>query len=77
VTGHALTIAADGTVNADAVADTILIEGTAKGTLLAESRMTLKQTANVTGDIQAPILTVVDGATIKGKVAAGTRKPAA
>jgi cytoskeletal protein CcmA (bactofilin family) len=78
VSGHALTISADGTLNADAVADTILVEGTAKGTLLAESRMTLKNTANVTGDIQAPILTVLDGATIKGKVAAGTRKkPAA
>ena len=74
VTGHPLTITADGTLNADAVADTILVEGTAKGTLTAESRMTLQHTANVTGEITAPVLTVMEGAQIRGKVATGSRK---
>ena len=74
INGHLLTVTSEGTLNADAVADTILIEGTAKGNLKAESRMTLRNTANVTGEIHSPVLMVVEGATIKGKVVTGARK---
>jgi len=76
VNGHALTITQDGNLNADATADTILIEGTAKGHLNATSRMTLRASSTVTGDILTPTLSVAEGATIQGKVDAGSRKPA-
>ena len=76
VNGHPLTITAEGTLLADAEADTILVEGTAKGSLTAKSRMTLRNTANVTGEIHAPVLAVAEGATIQGKVDAGTSKKA-
>ena len=74
VNGHSLTITAEGTVRADAIADVILVEGTAAGSLTAQSRMTLRNTANVTGEIHAPILEVAEGATIQGKVDAGARR---
>lgn len=74
VSGGALTVTAEGTLNADAKADTILVEGTAKGTLTAATRVTLRNTANVTGEIHAPVLAVAEGATIHGKINTGGRK---
>jgi cytoskeletal protein CcmA (bactofilin family) len=76
VKGHPLTITAEGRVQADVVADIILVEGTAKGSLTAESRMTLQATAHVTGEMHAPVLSVAEGATLEGKVNAGPRKKA-
>jgi cytoskeletal protein CcmA (bactofilin family) len=76
VNGHALTITREGNLNADATADTILIEGSAKGRLSASSRMTLQSSSTVTGDILAPALFIAEGATIHGRVEAGARKPA-
>ena len=76
VNGHELTITQEGAVNADASADSILIEGKAKGTLRASTRMTLKSTSTVTGEIQAPTLSIAEGATIQGRVEAGGRKKA-
>ena len=74
IKGHPLTVTADGTLNAEAKADTILVEGTVTRSLTAESRMTLRATANVSGEIQAPILSVAEGAKLQGKVSAGPRK---
>jgi cytoskeletal protein CcmA (bactofilin family) len=75
VNGHSLTITAEGNLNADATADTILIEGTAKGNLFATTRMTLRASSTVTGEILAPSVSIDEGATIQGRVEAGTRKP--
>jgi cytoskeletal protein CcmA (bactofilin family) len=74
VNGHSLTITAEGNLNADATADNILIEGTAKGHLCATTRMTLRASSTVTGDIVAPALSVAEGAKIQGRVEAGSRK---
>ena len=74
VTGHALTVTVEGTLNADATADTILVEGAVKGSLTATTRMTLKSTATVEGEIHTPALSVADGATIQGRVTAGAGK---
>jgi cytoskeletal protein CcmA (bactofilin family) len=76
VNGHSLTITREGNLNADATADTILIEGTAKGRLSAASRMTLEASSTVTGDILAPALLIAEGATIHGRVEAGPKKSA-
>jgi cytoskeletal protein CcmA (bactofilin family) len=74
VKGHPVTVAPEGTLNADAKADSMLVEGAATGSLTAESRLTLRATANVTGEIHAPVLSVAEGAKLQGKVAAGARK---
>jgi cytoskeletal protein CcmA (bactofilin family) len=74
VNGHPLTITAEGTLNADAMADAILVEGTVTGSLIAKSRMTLRNASKVTGEIHSPVLAVEEGATIQGKVDAGSRK---
>jgi cytoskeletal protein CcmA (bactofilin family) len=76
INGHQLTITEDGTVNADATAETILIEGRAKGNLRAATRLILKSNSNVTGEIHAPTLSIAEGARIQGRVEAGTRKAA-
>jgi cytoskeletal protein CcmA (bactofilin family) len=76
VNGHPLTITQDGNVSADAAADTILIEGTAKGKLNATTRLALRATANVTGEIFAPILSVAEGAVVHARIDTGSRKGA-
>ena len=74
VKGHALTITQEGNVIADAAADTILIEGTAKGKLNATTRMTLMATSTVSGEIHAPGLSVAEGAIVHAKIDTGARK---
>jgi cytoskeletal protein CcmA (bactofilin family) len=74
ITGHGLTITSDGNIKADATAETILIEGSANGRLTATTRMTLKDTSVVSGEIHAPALAVAEGATIQGKIDTGNAK---
>ena len=68
VAEHALSITADGRLDADAMADTIAIEGTAKGRLQATTRMTLRETATVIGEIVSPSVSMAEGATVQGKI---------
>ena len=63
-------------VDADAAADTIVIDGTAKGRLHANTRITLRETATVNGEISAPALSVAEGATVHGRIDTGLRKAA-
>ena len=74
VTGHVLSITAEGRVEADVVAETIVIEGTAKGRLRATTRMTVHESATVVGEIVAPALAVAEGATVQGRIDSGSRK---
>ena len=73
VNGHALTITKHGQVDANAVADTIVIEGTVKGRLNANTRVTVRETATVVGEIFTPALAVAEGATIQGRIKTGSR----
>jgi cytoskeletal protein CcmA (bactofilin family) len=77
VSGHTLTITAEGVIQADATADTILIDGSANGCLTAVTRMTLRDTSTVSGEIHAPTLSVAEGAKIQGRIVAGGKKPPA
>jgi cytoskeletal protein CcmA (bactofilin family) len=77
INGHELTITSDGTVNADITAETILVEGRAKGSLRAATRLILKSGSTVSGELHAPTLSIAEGASIQGKVDAGGRKAAA
>jgi cytoskeletal protein CcmA (bactofilin family) len=65
--GHMLTIEAGAHVSADVAAAEIVIAGTVSGTLIAEERIALRAGAEVDGELQAPRLSVEDGARLNGK----------
>ncbi|MGH9141603.1 MAG: bactofilin family protein [Vicinamibacterales bacterium] len=75
---HSLTIGAGASVEADLVAQTIVVSGAVKGNILASVKVDLHSTASVTGDITAPVLLMAEGAVVTGKVdsAGRTRSPA-
>ena len=74
VTGHVLSIAPEGQVDADLVADTIVIDGMVKGRLRATTRLTVRETATVIGEIVAPALAVAEGAMVQGRIDSGSRQ---
>jgi cytoskeletal protein CcmA (bactofilin family) len=65
---HNLTIGDGATIKADLVAQTVTISGTVTGNVMATTKVDVKKSASVTGDITAPLLTVADGAVITGSV---------
>lgn len=74
---HSLTIRNGASVQADLVAETIVVSGSVTGNVLASVKVDLHATASVTGDITAPLLLMADGAVVTGKVdAAGKRSGA-
>jgi cytoskeletal protein CcmA (bactofilin family) len=76
VSGHPLTVTTAAQIDADVLAHTIVVGGSIKGTLSAEERVVLEQTATLTGDLSAPNVTVHDGAVLHGRFEiAGRRKP--
>ena len=66
VIGHTLTVNAGAEVIADIQARTIEVSGRVLGALSAEARIELSRTADVDGELTAPVLLVVDGATFQG-----------
>src|SRR5580765_1096851 len=70
---HSLTIGAGASVEADLVAQTIVVSGAVKGNVLATVKVDLHETASVTGDIEAPLIVMADGATVTGRVDAAGR----
>jgi cytoskeletal protein CcmA (bactofilin family) len=65
---HSLTIGAGASVQADLLAQTIVISGAVAGNVHASVRVDLHATASVSGDIAAPVILMADGATVTGKV---------
>jgi len=74
VDGHALTIAPGGQVNANIVAQEIVVGGDVKGQLEARSRIVVRETAKVEGDLNAPSVSIADGAQVRGRVQTAERK---
>ena len=68
VKGHTLTVMADAHVNATITADTIVIGGAVNGHVLGGARIVVGNTANVDGDLSAPVISLADGATVHGRV---------
>lgn len=54
-------------VNANIEGDDITISGTVTGNIKASTRLSIIAPANVTGDIQAPVLGISEGALFNGK----------
>jgi cytoskeletal protein CcmA (bactofilin family) len=63
-----LTIGAGGTVRANVEAQLVVIEGTIEGDVRAEKSVSVKETAHMTGNITAPSVTILQGATFNGSV---------
>ena len=76
VKGHALTVSADAHVKATLTADTIIVGGAVKGSLVASARIVVRETATIEGDLSAPAIGLADGATVHGRVET-TKRPAA
>ena len=68
LTGHSLTIDDAGHVNADVLADAVIISGHVTGSLVAATRIVVRESAVIDGHLSAPVLSVEDGAQICGKV---------
>ena len=71
---HSLTIGAGASVEANLVAQTILISGAVAGNVNASVKVDLQPTASVNGDIVSPVIAMADGAVVTGKVDVAGRK---
>lgn len=66
-TGH-LRVAAQGVVDGNLAARTVVVSGTVQGDILAGETIQLETSATVEGNITAPRIRIADGATFEGKV---------
>ena len=69
---HDLTIGSDAAVKADLLGKTITISGTVVGNVKAVDKVDLKASGSVLGDIITPKFAMADGASVTGKVKAGS-----
>jgi cytoskeletal protein CcmA (bactofilin family) len=65
---HSLTIGPGAAIQADLMAQRIIISGAVTGNIIASAIVDLRATGSVEGDIITPRLVMADGATIRGKV---------
>jgi cytoskeletal protein CcmA (bactofilin family) len=74
VVGHALTIAEGGKATATLQASTIVVSGEVNGTLFANDKIVVSETAVIEADLTAPAVRVADGARVQGRIDTGDRK---
>jgi cytoskeletal protein CcmA (bactofilin family) len=60
-----------GQLSAEINGGAVFVEGKVKGNITASERLTLEATSNVSGDLTATKLVVIEGATVVGKVNIG------
>jgi cytoskeletal protein CcmA (bactofilin family) len=78
IPGHALTIHDAGRVNADVQADAVIVSGHVNGSLVATTRIAIRATAVIDGDLCAPVVKVEEGAELRGRLdIEGTKNAAA
>jgi cytoskeletal protein CcmA (bactofilin family) len=71
-----LIIGEHGVVEAHVLGVTVVVRGKLVGTIIASERIELKESARVTGDVEAPIITVDEGAHLDGRCRMTKEKPA-
>jgi cytoskeletal protein CcmA (bactofilin family) len=71
---HNLTIGSGAQVTADLVAKSVTISGKVKGNVTGMSKVELKATGSVEGDVTAPKFVMDEGASISGKIDTGPRQ---
>jgi cytoskeletal protein CcmA (bactofilin family) len=78
LSGQVLTLTDGARIEADIVAQTVMVAGRVTGSITADRRVVVQKTAVVSGDVSAPALVVEDGATIEGRFEiTGARQPLA
>ena len=70
---HSLTIGTGAAVKADLTAKIITISGAVTGMVRATEKVDLRATGSVEGDINTPRFVMADGATVRGRIEAGTK----
>lgn len=65
---HVLTVLEGGEVQASITAKSVIVVGTVTGVVEALDRLELREGSTLTGDIMAPRVAMVDGATVNGTV---------
>lgn len=65
---NCLTIGSQGKVNADVYAHTIYVDGHMDGDLYGAERVSIRKTAEVSGNITSPRVSLEDGARFKGSI---------
>jgi cytoskeletal protein CcmA (bactofilin family) len=71
-----LTVGVQGTVKANIRAQLIIVEGTVDGDLHAEKSIFVKETAKVWGNIFAPTVCILEGASFSGNIDMDGKKAA-
>ena len=74
VTEHVLTIAQGGKAAATLLAATIVVSGSVQGSLCANDKILVSETAVIEGDLAAPGIRVAEGALVRGRIDTGERK---
>ena len=72
--GYALTLDPGGRLDATVIAETLVVAGAVKGSLTAETRIVVKDTATIEGELSAPAISLAEGASFQGKIDTGDRK---
>jgi len=68
-----LTVGPQGTVKANIKAQQIVVEGTVEGDLNAEKSIFVKETAKIWGNITAPTVSILEGASFSGHIDMGAK----
>jgi cytoskeletal protein CcmA (bactofilin family) len=68
IKAHQLTVGAKGKVEADVVADSVVVSGRMVGNITAKNKVQITKTADFTGQIKAKRIAVDDGAFIKASI---------
>ncbi len=63
-----LTVGPEGRITASIQAQTVVVEGTVEGDISAAKSVTVKGSANVRGNLSAPAVSILEGATFNGGV---------
>ena len=66
LSGQELTLQPGSEIHADVVAGRAVVAGVLRGEMTAETRVELRETADVEGSVTAPVLAVSDGALVRG-----------
>jgi cytoskeletal protein CcmA (bactofilin family) len=78
IIGHSVTIDDSGHVHADVQADVVIVSGHFNGSLVAATRIVLRESAIIDGSLSAPVMSAADGAQLRGRIdVAGEKNGAA
>jgi cytoskeletal protein CcmA (bactofilin family) len=71
-----LIIGEHGVVEANVLAVKVVVRGKLNGTIIASERVELKDGARITGDVEAPVITMEEGAHVDGRCRMTKEQPA-